>query len=144
MPSALLRELRLHGLTRITDDALSPMSRVPLPFLGVVGLTCCSRLTVDVRRHLPPSVRELHVAGCQLMSGSLDELSAYTLDVHVCPHGLRAVEEQAREGFRFLCPALRAGVRLGSTCCAGQVCAFCPDARFETWHASLADWSYAR
>ena len=156
-PSQLLRELRLHGLVRITDDALSPLRHASLPRLRLVDLTFCASLTTGVRLHLPSSVRELHVAGCPRMYDSLRELHAYTLDVHVCEHGRRAVEDQARTGFRFVNRALRAGIRLGAACCAGQACAFCPDVLqptldtasphdqcHEVVHASVADWTYAR
>jgi hypothetical protein len=159
-----LAELHLHGLERISDHALC--SLVERRRLRLVSLTYCTRLTTGIRRYLPPSVRELRVAGCISMYRALAELATlYTLDVHVCPRGLQLVEEQALAGFRFVDPSMRAGIRCGplhscSACTSSRteassghepstpvtLCAVVPDfygaTQPELWHASSFDWGF--
>lgn len=159
-PSSLA-EVHLHGLTRITDSSIRPLTE--RCHVRVVGLTHCTRLTAGARIHLPPSVRELRMAGCVNMYHQLEELAAaYTLDVHRCPAQLQLVDVHAASGFRFVDPALRAGIRLGPlhACDACRLphaagashehasCEQVPDlygrtrAQPELWHASSFDWGF--
>ena len=140
-----LAELRLHGLVLLSDAALRPLRE--LPSLRLVSVTYCTKLTTELKWTLPVSVRELHVAGCAKMYANLDALSPLRLDVHVCEAGLRAVEEQSLAGFRFVDPALRAGIRHGPACacmCGGCVAiADVHGVRPEptVWHASCFDYT---
>ena len=153
-----IMELHLHGLTNITDDALEPLWKQR--GLRLVSLTYCTGLTTAIGRHLPPSVRELRISGCHRMYSHLTELRVPTLDIHVCEPAVKGVEHQALRGFRFVDPALRAGVRQGTTCncphattgllaidCASD-CKRIPDISGvlrppEIWHASSFDWIVA-
>ena len=150
-----IMELHLHGLTNITDDALEPLWKQR--GLRLVSLTYCTGLTTAIGRHLPPSVRELRISGCHRMYSHLTELRVPTLDIHVCEPAVKGVEHQALRGFRFVDPALRAGVRQGTACkcphsttgllaidCASD-CKRIPDISGvlrppEIWHASSFDW----
>ena len=112
-----LAEIRLHGLELISDLSLAPLVQAgrTLRLLRVVGLTFCTRLTTHVTRYMPPSVRELRVAGCRAMYSKIEELERnYTLDIHKCPKGVQLVEEQAYAGFRFVDAAWRSGIRMGA------------------------------
>ena len=107
-----------------------------------------------MRHHLPPSARELRVAGNYLMYAQLDEFDGPTLalDIHVCEPALREVATQSLAGFRFVDPAMRAGVRLGAVCACRRgdelaCCARVPDVHGElhapeVWHASSFDWHF--
>lgn len=142
-------ELRLHGLTHITDRGLRAL--VQMEQLQIAGLTHCVRLTTRVKASLPRAVKELRVQGCCRMYDHLSELSSLRLDCHVCEHGLKAVEEKALLGFRFVDPALRAGIRQGHACSHDCVpCHAIADvhgtvplpSEAEIWHASSFDWNW--
>ena len=140
-----LTELHLHGLVLLSDSALRPLQHCHS--LRLASFTYCTKLTTLVKWNLPNSTRELHIAGCARMYGDLDALSPLLLDVHVCEAGLRAVEEQAEGGFRFVDPAMRAGIRQGPACaCKCGGCVAIADrnggrpATPQVWHASSFDW----
>jgi hypothetical protein len=141
-------ELHLHSLSMITDAALVPLTR--LLSLRTLGLTYCTGLTVACKHSLPRSVAELHVAGCRRMYPTLHKLeeSGLLLDIHICERALQLVETHALCGFRFVDPALRAGVRKGPRCACKMTsgeCSLIPDVlgdvrQPELWHASSFDW----
>ena len=140
-----LTELHLHGLVLLSDSALRPLQHCHS--LRLASFTYCTKLTTLVKYNLPSSTRELHVAGCARMYGDLDALSPLLLDVHVCEAGLLAVEEQSASGFRFIDPALRAGIRQGPACaCKCGSCVAIADRNGrpavppQVWHASSFDW----
>jgi hypothetical protein len=128
-----LTELRLHGLVLLSDSALSPL--LHCHSLRLASFMYCTKLTTLVKYNLPRSTRELHIAGCARMYGDL-----------VCEAGLHAVEEQSLSGFRFVDPALRAGIRQGPACackCGGCVAIADRNGRpavQQVWHASSFDW----
>ena len=146
-----LTEIRLHGFTFVTDESLYPLKTSRN--LRFAALTYCTQLTVMVRHHLPNSLRELHIAGDHLIYPRLNEIDDdIVLDVHFCEQAVKVVEQQALAGFRFLDPAMRAGVRIGHGCRCnkaspthGQECMRVPDIHGvlqppEIWHASSFDW----
>lgn len=139
-----LTELRLHGLVLLSDSALRPLQHCHA--LRLASFTYCTKLTTLVKYNLPSSTHELHIAGCARMYGDLDSLSPLLLDVHICEAGLHAVEEQSLSGFRFVDPALRAGIRQGPACackCGGCVAIADRNGQLavqQVWHASSFDW----
>ena len=147
-----LASVHLYGLTNITDAALAPLASCHA--LRSVGLCYCSKLTVGINRSLPSSISDLKIAGCYQMYEHIGELAKFPLDIHVCPLGLREVEDQAFHGFRFIDPSLRAGIRRGRSCNVlahvdaserPAECGRVPDIHgrlctSEVWHASSFDW----